>query len=194
MTYPENALSHHGIKGQKHGVRRAEWYPIADYEAHLRNQSVRRVKKYGPTKNDVDNIVNTLSGREKELLGIDATELEYLTLDQCEHIIHRELKKVDNVPVAFFDMLDDGDTINLALATRKGSKYRGKGYASGAAKQAMNWLSNHPRERKGRDVIWGVRTDNEASIAIAKKLGFVEDKSSLSDDGKWINYVNKAKR
>lgn len=30
-------LAHHGIKGQKHGVRRALWYPIADYLASLRN-------------------------------------------------------------------------------------------------------------------------------------------------------------
>lgn len=30
-------LIHHGIKGQKHGVRNAEWYPIDAYKAHLRN-------------------------------------------------------------------------------------------------------------------------------------------------------------
>ena len=30
-----NYLEHHGVKGQKHGVRNAEWYPIADWKAHL---------------------------------------------------------------------------------------------------------------------------------------------------------------
>lgn len=38
-TWPENDyrryLQHHGIKGQKWGVRNAEWYPIADYKAHI---------------------------------------------------------------------------------------------------------------------------------------------------------------
>lgn len=29
-------LIHHGIKGQKHGVRNAEWYPISAWKAHLR--------------------------------------------------------------------------------------------------------------------------------------------------------------
>ena len=29
-------LIHHGIKGQKHGVRNAEWYPIPAWKAHLR--------------------------------------------------------------------------------------------------------------------------------------------------------------
>lgn len=38
-TYPENDyrtyLIHYGKKGQKWGVRNAEWYPISDYQAHL---------------------------------------------------------------------------------------------------------------------------------------------------------------
>ncbi len=29
-------LIHHGIKGQKHGIRNAEWYPIPAWKAHLR--------------------------------------------------------------------------------------------------------------------------------------------------------------
>ena len=29
-------LIHHGVKGQKHGVRNAEWYPISAWKAHLR--------------------------------------------------------------------------------------------------------------------------------------------------------------
>ena len=37
-VYPENDyryyLEHHGISGQKWGVRKAPWYPISDYEAH----------------------------------------------------------------------------------------------------------------------------------------------------------------
>lgn len=32
-----NHLSHSGVKGQKWGVRNAEWYPIANWEAHMRN-------------------------------------------------------------------------------------------------------------------------------------------------------------
>lgn len=190
---PEQYLQHHGIQGQKWGVRNAEWYPIAAYQAHLKNRAIKRIKTNAPTKKDVDEIISTLSVKEKELLGMHIDDVEYLTVDQCEYIIHREIQKVGEVPVSFFDMLDDGNTINLAMATRKEKEYRGKGYASKAASQAMDWLDKHPKERKNRDVIWGVRVDNAASIAVAKKLGFEEDPDSLSDDGKWINYVNKVR-
>ena len=42
-----NTLSHHGIKGMSWGHRRAEWYPIDKYEAHLRRMgySDRDIKK-----------------------------------------------------------------------------------------------------------------------------------------------------
>ena len=42
-----NTLSHHGIKGMSWGKRRAEWYPIDKYEAHLRSMgySERAIKK-----------------------------------------------------------------------------------------------------------------------------------------------------
>ena len=42
-----NTLSHHGIKGMSWGNRRAEWYPIDKYEAHLRRMgySDRVIKK-----------------------------------------------------------------------------------------------------------------------------------------------------
>ena len=42
-----DTLSHHGIKGMSWGNRRAEWYPIDKYEAHLRSMgySDRVIKK-----------------------------------------------------------------------------------------------------------------------------------------------------
>ena len=42
MPYPENDyrnyLQHHGIAGQKLGVRKAPWYPIAEFPQVKRKQ------------------------------------------------------------------------------------------------------------------------------------------------------------
>ena len=92
------------------------------------------------------------------------------------------------MPVSFFDLLDDVDHINVALATRAGDDYRGKGYASEVARKAMSWLNKHPEVRQGRDVIWGVEESNLGSIKIAESLGFKRDNSSYNDG--WINYVS----
>ena len=36
-SYKINTLNHSGIKGQKWGIKRAEWYPINKYREHLKN-------------------------------------------------------------------------------------------------------------------------------------------------------------
>lgn len=33
--YTSESIQHHGIKGQKHGIRNADWYPISAWKAHL---------------------------------------------------------------------------------------------------------------------------------------------------------------
>ena len=51
-TYPlndyRNYLEHHGVKGQKHGVRNAEWYPIDAWKAHLAR--TRKTERNGNSK------------------------------------------------------------------------------------------------------------------------------------------------
>lgn len=46
-SYKINTLCHSGVLGQKWGIKRAEWYPIDKYEAHLRRMgySDRVIKK-----------------------------------------------------------------------------------------------------------------------------------------------------
>lgn len=88
-------------------------------------------------------------------------------------------------------MLQEGDTINIALGTRSGDQYRGKGYATQCAKKGMDWYDKNKEKYGYKQAVWGVRTDNTASIKIAEKNGFKIDTNSYSDDGKWVNYVRK---
>lgn len=126
--------------------------------------------------------------REKVLDGSDS----YLSIDEGEHIAKRVLKKVNEIPVSFFDILEDSDdTFVLALGTRSGDEFRGKGYASAAADQAMSWIEKNKKRLTQNKIIWGVRVDNIGSIRIAEKHGFEIDPDSYSDDGLWVNYVKR---
>lgn len=183
-----NYLMHYGVKGQKWGVRR---YQNLDGSYTNLGKSRYRAIKANKTKDDVDDIVKTFNKKERELFGLKDKNEEYLSKEQGEYVLKRILLKYGDTPVAFFDMLDDGDTINIALGTRHGKEYRGKGYASKAAKQGLDWYEKHKDELGNKTIVWAPKLENEASIKIAEKLGFERDDDSLSDDGEWINYLKK---
>lgn len=115
-------LSHHGIKGQKWGVRRFQNKDGSlTNEGRSRYRSAQRIRKAENTRNDVDSIINKMSKDDKNKLAVD--DSGYLTFEQGSALIHRVLKKEGNTPVSFFDILDDGSNLNLAMGTDP--NYRG---------------------------------------------------------------------
>lgn len=146
----------------------------------------KRAIKAAKTKADVDSIVDSLTDDELRLFGTNRKE-GYLSLDQGEYVVKRFIKRHGNEPVAFFDLLRDGDDLNVALATRHGDKYRGKGYASELTQRGMNWLSKHPETFD--KVIWGPRTENMTSRRLAEKNGFVLDLNGTKDG--WMKYYKR---
>lgn len=150
----------------------------------------KRAESAAKTKLMVDDIVSTMSKDEKNKLGLGESD-EYLTINDGASVVKRVLIKDGDVPVSFFDVFDDGTQYNVALGTRSGSEYRGKGYATKAAKKGMNYVEKNWDHLGNKPVTWGVRTDNDASIKIAEKMGFELDPDSYSDDGQWVNYVKR---
>lgn len=198
MPMAMNELMHHGIKGQKWGKRNGPPYPLSD-SAHSVNEKRNNYKQSiyahraisaDKTRNKVDSIIDSMSkdDRDKVLAGSD----HYLNLEEGSAVVKRVLKEVGDIPVSFFDLLEeDSDTLQVALGTRSGSEYRGKGYANSATDQAMTWLDKNKKRLTQKQVVWGVRVDNPGSIRIAEKHGFKIDSDSYSDDGLWVNYVKK---
>lgn len=166
-------IAHHGVKGQKWGVRRYQ-NPDGSYTAEGRKHRMYRdrVIRAGKTRQDVQSIIDSLSAGERSKLGMSKDEREYLTYKQGSQVVKRVLKYSGKTPVAFFDILDDGRTANTVVATRSGSKYRGKGYAKECAQKGMDWFEKNKSRFEFEKLFWGVRTDNPASIKIAKDLGF----------------------
>ena len=187
-------LIHHGIKGQKWGVRRfqnKDGTLTSEGQRHRlqRNRTIRAAK----TKQSVEDIVSTMSKVERSKLGLDDDQKEYSTFEEGAYLAKRVIKSSGNTPVAFFDLFDydDDGTLYAFVGTRSGDEYRGHGYATRAAKEGMKWYDANKDRLGMKQVIWDVRIDNTASRKIANKLDFKLDKNSYSKDKKWVNYVRR---
>lgn len=182
----DNFFAHHGIKGQKWGIRR--WQNLdgsltGDGKIRYRASARIRSEFKNPTMQDVTDIYLTLPDKERRLLTGSADDFYYnkgQELGERSNIAKTAVIKDNNgLPVSFAHLYDNGGLRGeIALATRYGSEYRGKGYASAAVKKVLDWY-NRQGYKNIDSVYWTPHNSNIASINLGKKLGFKE--VSLSD-------------
>lgn len=175
-------LYHHGVKGMKWGVRR---YQNKDGSLTYLGIARKRATQAAKTKSDVDSIIDSMSNTDKRKLGLNDGE-GYLTVQQGEWVVKRILLKHGNKPIAFFDLLRDGDNLDVVIGTHAGDEYRGKGYGTQVARKGLEWCEKN--KDKWENITWGARSDNAGSIRIAEKLGFELEKEYDRDGHKWKGY------
>ena len=194
MTSTE--LMHYGVKGMKWGVRR---YQNKDgtltKQGKERNVYRNNIVRNRPYTDDVNDIVRTLSKKEKELLGADPKkdwiEKEYET-ETLANKGKTFVTKVGDTTVSFIEIWTNGGrTGQIAIATRNDKEYRGKGYASKEVEKAIKWV-----ERYGKYTIdeleWYAETTNKGSRRLAEKYGFVDTDHYDYDDG--VSYIRYTKK
>ena len=180
-------LHHHGVKGQKWGVRR---YQNKDGSLTPEGRSRYQMEKAAKTKGDVDSIINSLSKKDRELL-MDGRK-EYLSIEQGKNVVARFIKKCGKTPVAFFDISDEGDHLNAAIVTRSGEEYRGKGYASKCVQSGLAWYERNRHRFEDKRIVWWAKKENIGSQKTALRNGFVRDADYIKEwgaDDDWQKYV-----
>lgn len=180
----EDHLEHHGILGQKWGVRRyqnkdgtrtAEGKKLE----HYRRRTVRELKNV----DDVNKIVASLPREEQLALGVGRDDKEWIPKDRRAEIssnIAKTFIEYDgDEPVSMLEIWDIGDgKADIALATNP--KYRGTGVTSKNIKAAVNWF-NSGNNKEFDQLQWNNLKMNPKSGQIAEHYGF----GDYDEDDKW---------
>lgn len=180
-----SSLEHHGIKGQKWGVRRYQNKDGTYTDAGRKRRSSSTAKE----THDINEIYRTLNDTQKMYVTAEDnpakvfTSIDELTDYSAKSFITYDRKKPVSTVTGWLDG-NDKDAVNLSVMTRNDAQYTGKGYATKTVQEGIKWL-----ERSGfKKAYWGVHANNVASIKVAQKNGFkyLED---IGDDPIWKLYV-----
>lgn len=159
-------FAHHGIAGQKWGVKNGPPYPLE-----------RQRKSYREAKTIADSLTKD---EKRHVFGSKA-------YSDSKYSVYRRVAKRDGKPSAFIEVFRDPDLKKdegIAIVATN-PKYRGKGDAK---KLVSNLTKNMPDGIN--KIYWETDTSNKGSMHLAESNGFKRTKSNYADDA---NYVYKRK-
>lgn len=165
-----NYLQHHGVKGQKWGVRNGPPYPLTDNKVNESN------------KQKINGIFETMNYKDKRLIFPDYKRGDKFYGDKeytNKGTIYSVVQKVNGKPAGFITVakvpaekgVAGTKSAEIAIGVANG-EYRGKGLANRMTAKMVDWFD----KQNSIDTLWWLPDEsNEKSIKTALKNGFVKD-------------------
>lgn len=173
-------LKHHGVKGQKWGVRRYQ-----NYDGSLTAKGKQRLNVVGrkvsdtskdeQAAKDIKSIHDTLTKKERKFVGMsyDGNDLDEYSANYYANgntQVARFIGKYNDTPVSAFILTSLNDKeLEARILTRNDDNYRGKGIAVETMKQGLKWVQEHNDSYD--TIIYHLKKDNTPSRKTAEKAG-----------------------
>lgn len=169
-------LYHHGVKGQKWGVKNGPPYPIQKNGF----QDSTRISKTNLDK--INEIFYSMSNRDRKFLSPGYSNFGNKPLFNDDEYgkystIYSIVRSSKGTPISFLSVMrssDDPNSGEIAVGTRNEPEYRGKGNAKRLAQKAVQWFN---RQNSIDKLYWNADKNNESSCKIALESGFKERRS-----------------
>lgn len=194
-----SSLSHHGIKGQKWGIRR---FQNKDGTRTAAGKKQLKAQRLSRNEKGIRDVYRSLSDEDFRTLGYSKEEADqerkddFLDLgrrhtdnDQYNRVRYKDGKAVGYIAATGYQTtVGRGKKIVniLAVDLAVHSEYRGKGYSVALGKDLVRWFDTYGSKEYDR-IEWYAMSENIGSQKAAERSGFTRRSSKEEAEG-WVKY------